>query len=449
MPELAFLTLFLGLVSGPQPVAVSVVGEVAAIELRLDGRTVATLRQPPWKADVDFGPALLPHTLEARALDAAGQPVGAVAQWVNLPRPTAEVELQLERDAGGTPHAARLLWQNLTGDAPLSTAVTLDGARLAVEGGRVALPPTDVTVPHLLSAELRFANGIVARRDAAFGGGLGDALRTELTAVAVRLPGRPKPDGAPPAGAVLLDGGPAPIAATEVGPARLFVVRDPAAIAPLQRLFGRAGVSYTGQHRLGPSFPGGGGGGDVALAPQESLRFLWPQTAARVQHGTALKLFDGSRDFTAADGELFWLLTRVLEPASYGATPPQLADAVAVAGLQALGGNARRAVLLILAGEPRDPSQYDAASIAAYLRAVHVPLFVWRLVRPERGTSSPWGTGEVLTSPTAVLSAAERLQRELAAQRIVWVDGAHAPAAITLSGAARKTGVRFAGEALE
>jgi len=33
MPELAFLTLFLGLVSGVQPVAVSVVGDISALEL--------------------------------------------------------------------------------------------------------------------------------------------------------------------------------------------------------------------------------------------------------------------------------------------------------------------------------------------------------------------------------------------------------------------------------
>ena len=127
MPELAFLTLFLGLVSGVQPVAVSVVGDVARLELSLDGKTFTTLQQPPWRATVDFGPQLLPHTLSARALDAAGKELTRTVQWINLPRPAAEVELQLERDPTGVPRAARLVWQNLTGEAPQKITVSLDG----------------------------------------------------------------------------------------------------------------------------------------------------------------------------------------------------------------------------------------------------------------------------------------------------------------------------------
>ncbi len=453
MPELAFLTLFLGLVSGVQPVAVSVVGDVPTLELVLDGKAFSTLHQPPWRAEVDFGPQLLPHTLAARALDAQGKEIARTVQWINLPRPPAEVDIQLERDAAGVPRSARLVWQNLTGESPLAIAVTLDGRPLPAAGGRVALPEVDPTLPHVLSAELRFGSGVLARRDAAFGGDLGSELRTEITAVPVRLPGRPKAEAVVPQNALLLGGVPVVTTASELGTARLIVVRDPTALAPLLRLFNRGGVAYSGGRRLGPSFPSGGSPGDVPLDPQLTLRFLWPQGAPRSASlggaPSALKLFDGSREFGAADGGLFWLLTHVLAPGASKA-PPQLADALAVAGLQALGGNGRRAVLLLLGDEPDDPSQYDGVRIVEYVRAVHVPLFVWRLERRKRGArASPWGEGEYLGTPSALAAAAGRLERELAAQRVAWIDGAHAPSEITLSPAALAAGMRFAGEEME
>ena len=94
--QIAFLTLFLGLVTGPQAVAVDPGAGVAAVELVLDGRGVARLEHAPWSATVDFGPALLPHRLEARGLAADGSEVARTDQWVNLPRPQAEVDIVLE-----------------------------------------------------------------------------------------------------------------------------------------------------------------------------------------------------------------------------------------------------------------------------------------------------------------------------------------------------------------
>jgi hypothetical protein len=54
--QIAFLTLFLGLVTGPQAVAVDPGAGVATVELALDGRGVASLEHAPWSATVDFGP---------------------------------------------------------------------------------------------------------------------------------------------------------------------------------------------------------------------------------------------------------------------------------------------------------------------------------------------------------------------------------------------------------
>jgi hypothetical protein len=73
MVQIAFLTLFLGLTSGKQPVAVAVRGPAAAVELVLDGTAVVRIGGPPWRTAIDLGPALEPHELVARALDAKGQ----------------------------------------------------------------------------------------------------------------------------------------------------------------------------------------------------------------------------------------------------------------------------------------------------------------------------------------------------------------------------------------
>jgi hypothetical protein len=90
MPSaISFVSLFFGLITGPYPVAVAVDGPVAAVELLLDHRVVATLREPPWTAEVDFGTALEPHELVARALDRRGAEVASAHESVNLSHPSA------------------------------------------------------------------------------------------------------------------------------------------------------------------------------------------------------------------------------------------------------------------------------------------------------------------------------------------------------------------------
>ncbi len=79
-----FLTLFLGLFSGPQTVELRVAEPVAAVELRLDGRAAGILTRAPWKLEVDFGPELAPQQLEAVARDAAGNELGRLRRWVNV-----------------------------------------------------------------------------------------------------------------------------------------------------------------------------------------------------------------------------------------------------------------------------------------------------------------------------------------------------------------------------
>src|SRR5262245_43752635 len=123
--QIAFLTLFLGLTLGAYPVELAVEGPVASAELLLDGAAAGRIAGPPWKGQVDFGSDLLPHELVARGLDELGQEVVRTRQWVNLPRPAAEVGIVLEGPAE-KPTRVRVSWQSLKGERPVAAQVTMD-----------------------------------------------------------------------------------------------------------------------------------------------------------------------------------------------------------------------------------------------------------------------------------------------------------------------------------
>ena len=150
---ISFLTLLLGLVTGSGSVALSVSGPVSAAVVELDGKQVARLSKPPWTLTVDFGTALVPHELVARALDAEGHEIGRTRQLVNVPRPAAEVQILLERDGKGNVVSARLSGQSLLASRPKKVDVTFDGRPLAVKGfSHVTLPAYDHKTVHILSA---------------------------------------------------------------------------------------------------------------------------------------------------------------------------------------------------------------------------------------------------------------------------------------------------------
>jgi hypothetical protein len=418
MTQIAFLTLFLGLTLGSQPVELNVTGPVAAVELLLDGAPVARFDGPPWKGQIDFGQALLPHELVARALDETGTEISRVRQWVNLPRPHAEMEILFEHGEGGRRVAGRLIWRSLTGESPSALAVTFDGKPLIPDAeGRFVLPPHGLETAHVLSVEARFSGSLVARKDVAFGGELGDEVSTELTAVPVRLrPGEKLPPPERMRGWFLSGGKPLPVAAVEEGPAELFVVRDFAAVDALPRLDS-----------------GGGSRFFLRLGEEDIVRFVLP--VARVVSGSGLpsELFDMSRDLGAKDGGLLWFLNRFL-PQVDDPGKQRLADAVAVGGLQALYGNRRRAVLLVLADRPTDLSRSNPALVRRYLESIRVPLFVWTLGDPA--SAGAWGEGVKVSSTAKMRKAFARLEKELATQRIIWLDGRHLPQSIELSAAA-------------
>jgi hypothetical protein len=425
---IAFVTLLLGLISGVYPIEVSVGGSVTAVEYRLDGALVARRDGPPWVAPVDLGSELRPRQLTVVALGAGGQEIARASQWLNLPRPPAEVEIVLERSPDGAPSAAQLSWQSVNGVKPSSVGLTLDGAPLKVDAkGRAPLPKADLKSLHVLTAELWFPPGLLARQDVAFGGEYGSEVSTELTAVPVRLregATLPAPDG-------LQDwftaaGQPVSAAAVEDGPGKVVVVRVPGSHEMLDKL-----VAPVRRPTL-PALRS-----QMQLGKEDGVRFLSLSSNPFKQSKIPSELFDISRELSPADGGLFWLLTnnRLLKEA--GKPALRIADAVAVAGLQATADNHRRAVVLVLGGSVTDASRYAPETVRNYLESVHVPLFVWNLYGAATPAAKDWGGGEDISTLQKLEQAVARLRTALDSQRIVWLDGRHPPQSIALTPAAQ------------
>lgn len=424
---IAFVTLLLGLISGIYPIEVTVSGPVAAVEFTLDGAAAGRIEHPPWVRNVDLGAGLLPHHLVARALDAEGREIASATQWINLPRPPAEVQIVLESDGQGIPRTARLTWQSVNGVNPMSTDLTLDGEPLTVDGsGRAALPAKDLSSLHVLSAELWFPPGVTAHRDVAYGGQYGSEVSTELTAVPVRVrPGAALPPAPGLARWFTLGGQPLTADAVENGPGKVIVVRVPAG----QEISNKLVASNRRQSYL--DFRD-----RMQLGPEDRVRFLSLASSPYRQSKIPAELFGLSRELTPKDGGVFWLLAgyTYLNPPKAG--EQRIADAVAVAGLQAAAENDRRAVVLVLGGHEQDASRYDPAVVRRYLAAVHVPLFVWSLYgagnSAARTWTESWGKVEDISSLPRLEAAVNRLKAELESQRIVWLDGRHLPQTIAL-----------------
>lgn len=433
---IAFATLFLGLVIGVAPVRLLVQGPVAAVEIQLDGQVVGRVEQTPWTLPVDFGTELSPHELLARALDRKGQELARVRQWLNLPRPAAEVEIVIEPGDRDRPAAARLTWQSLIRETPTRVTVTFDGKPLPLLGSnRVLLPSYDPEARHLLSAEVEFSPVVRSRKDVVLGGRAA-VVHNELTAVAVKSLGRIGPLTTKGMQAWFWKKGePLSIVATEHTPALVCFVRDldfGEAAKKLgtggKTLFVPRGRGVLPQHdRDALRF-------EMTFGKEDRVRFVWP-IARAAEAGSPSELFDASHDFTDRDGGIHWLLTRVYHPAR-GTPEPRFADAVAVAGLQAMASYSRRAVVMVVGHRSPDASRHAPAMVRRYLERIRVPLHVWSL-EGTPSSSSDWGPTEDISSLSKLRGAVDRLRQELETQEIVWLEGTHLPQQIALSDQAK------------
>lgn len=386
LAELVFVTRLLGLMSGTRAIDMQVDPSVAAVEIMVDGERAAFLRDAPWRTKVDFGPELAPHELTAIARDAEGRELGRDTQFVNVPRPQAEIGVMFERDR------ANIRWQHIGGAMPKKMMVKLGNRTLASTITRsVKLPPLPPEALNVLSIDLEFEDGSTARREVVFGG-FSEELPAELTATIVRERGTGRKDRAG-----CFRAGARSVAASEVetGDVALLVVRN--ARSPADQFFRR--------HQNRPKV----GEANFAL-PRTSVRFIWPVASGAGNSD----LFMTSEPFSAMRG-LRFLLTQVEGPKRPGL---RLADAVAVAGTEALREPRRRAVVLVLNGE-EDQSRYRPETVRRYLERLGVPLYVWSLAGPVR--DSAWGKVENISVNEQLQEAIRRLQRDLEPHRIAWL----------------------------
>jgi hypothetical protein len=436
---IAFLSLFFGLITGRYPVEVSVGPQVAAVEILIDGKSAGIFQGPPWKFEVDFGPGLLPHEVTARAIDAEGSALAEVREWVNLPHSLVKAEIFLEGGGDGSPpKAARVVWANLPGQAPRLVTLTFDGLPVPLDGdGRATLPPHDLKSIHVLTADVEFSPLRSVRRDLAYGGEFGSEVSTVLTGVPVRARQGEVPPPEKLAGWLTAAGEPLSVVAVEEGPATLYVVRSPN-IAETARL-GRKGQGSVRSAKLGK---------------EDRVRFMFPFTQRFVAGEEVSDLFEISPPFDMRLSSLPQLIQRVVRSEAPGQkgqaldrSKRRIADAVAVAGLEAVKENRRRAVLLVLNGNEGDDSHYDAATVQRFLAALRVPLFVWYLQKPAPGSpAAAWGEGVDATFIGGVVESVVQIREELRSQRIVLVDGRHLPQSIALTPAA--TGLELVGGGL-
>ena len=433
-----FISLFLGLVAGLQPVELVVEGEVATVELRLDGSPIATLSEEPWLAACDFGEDLAPHVLVAIGKDAQGREVARTEQWVNLPRERVVMRFELE---GEPPQTARLLWRSVEGLRPDLVRVAFDGKVLETDDEqRVRLPKYDPAIPHLLSGEMQFDRE-AARTEVVLGGAGAEVVDQQLTAFPVLVAQGKAPSAAEMRGWFTKHGRPLDVVAVDEGPAEIVMVQDQSRriqgqLAKLERDF------------LG--FAAGRNRRPTGMMFGDRLRVLLPiQVTSRSQH--PLDLFPLSADLAAQRDEprsMGASQRQIATPVAEGVLaalpftpgtafqdqPQRLADGVAVAGLTAASGGRPRVVVLVANAETADQSTHEIASVRAYLNRLQVPLIVWA---PEMGQDwEAWGGAENIAHRGQLFRTIKNLRSLLDRQVVVWLSGRHLPQEIQLSEAA-------------
>ena len=417
--QIVFISLYLGLISGRQPVELHAGPEVKSIRILVDGHESAMLKAPPWRTIVDLGRAIEPRGLIAVAYDRDGDEIGRTSQTINLPRPSAELTLTLQSDEKGAPVSIALRWEHVFAAKPSRATASIDGQKLRVdEQFHARLPTLDPARPHVIEAELRFDDGVTARRELVIAGGqAGDSISTELTPVAFtgKVPGKQTLDGC-----LSLNGNPVQTRAVETPEALLLVVREPNAAETLAALDPghSSGRSWREMQAVNHR---------NALGPGTIMSYTWPIAKhLEIAGNGPSTVFQTSATVSSRDAGMlgFLILDYVEASGQKGVVDPnnrrRFADAVAVAGLHASTRPHRPAVGLILS-RSADQSTIEPAQVRHYLEAIGVPLFVWSLTGPRPDLAASWGEVDDVSNPRHFQAAVERLRASLASQHIVWV----------------------------
>jgi hypothetical protein len=394
MPQVVFLSLFLGLVTGIQSVDLQVGPAVKSVRIELGGREAAQMEKAPWSAKVDFGSALNPAKLTAIAYDAGGKEIARTSQLINLSRPPAEMEIVI-RSESGKPVEAELVGRHRLHKPPTNGKLFVDGT--AVKVGRdfhARLPQVDWSRPHLVSAEMGFEDGELARRDVAIQPGFSGSTASELAPMLVVANQDKQPDNLE--GCFSARGAPLRATAIEKSDALVVMVKDSGARPRLLPTSESRLDADTAERILWP-VP------RPINAPGEPTAIAFPQS---VNHGKI--------------ATVSWLLTQRLSPVPSASEPRQFADAVAVAAMGALERGRRRAVVLLLSKTP-DRSLYAPLVVRRYLAEIGVPLFIWSADGPRPDLAGTWGSIDDISTAAGLDAAMTRLNRALMQQRIVWI----------------------------
>lgn len=423
---LMFVTLFLSLTRGVQPVELKVTGPVGRVELRLDGNLAAEIEGPPWRADVDFGAAIVPHELAATAYDARGRALGTISQAINVPRPRADLEVLIERGPAGRPTRLRLAWKSAVPFALQRASVAVDGKPVVVGPDRTAeLPRLDLSRLHTIHAEVRFADGSMARKDIALGGEYIETSQTELTAVPVALDEHAADLSASGLqGAVLARGKLVVVVAIDETPVTVVTVIGAEVRPRWTAVLGRYWASRTSDSRAGQ------------LVGTDTLVEVEPVPRSVVtREQEIVTLFPSYIDSRFSRYGLLNAIARLSYGGVLSAKHERFAEAVAVGGLDAAADNQRRAVITVASLYDLASSDTLAAQIRGYLRTLGVPLLLWT---PDEQVAlrynGPWGRVEYISAAGGrLVEAKTAVRKSLERQRIVWIEGTFLPQEITLA----------------
>lgn len=438
------LSVFLGLITGLQPVSVRVGGEVAVVEIQIDGRSVGMLRGEPWEMICNFGTDLAPHELVVIGRNEDGREIARDRQWINLPRARSEVVLTLEENANGPPVRASTLWHSIDRSEPDRFTVTFDGEELAVSDPRTfALPLYDPGAAHLLAVELLFGTTL-ARTQILVGGSYGEEVSGELTSVPVILePKKHLPGIEEMRGWFLEDGLPLSPVALERGGADIMMVMDPSSdlrdgLDKVRRQMARMRYSRT---------PGGMSDGmmvPMGVRPKDRVNIFFPLGEPATDSTQPVLLFPRTPDVSGTPGGMTRIVLTPFQPnRPIEATRLRIADSVAVAGLVAAENERARAVVLIQDPASVDESWLDETTVRDYLRRINVPLKVW--IAERKAVDGPWAPYQRISSASRLVEQVEALANLVERQTVVWIAGRHLPDRITLSPEAREI-IRLAGE---
>ncbi len=428
-----FATLFVSLVVGIHPVEVVLTEPVASVEFLLDGRSIGVVAEPPWRIDCNFGRAPLPHELLAVARNKTDGEVSRARQLINLPRSSSELKIVLTGPAESSPSGARLIIGKPLFVETEHIVVEFDGIPLQLNQDlSLSFPEFDTSVAHVLAAEVGFSDGSAAHSAVSFSLGASGVAETQLTAIPIVVSGGDEPTLESLQDTFLAKNLIVNTKAIGRPGGRVIMIRDISASEDLRRLgeFRDQRVSHTRRSEI---WNGAmvGGGRDLE---QTMFRIAEPIPTIFEASGKSLaRTFWVSPPFRIEPAGLDWCATHVFprpRDLTGGHQDQQVADGVAIAGLQAAGSGRPRAVVVVVGDKEPDTSLFGIEATKQFLRAINVPLVVWST---KPAAAERWQATAKVTNPKQLKSAAGAVMALVESQWIAWVEGLHMPNDITVS----------------